>query len=513
VPRGGTRSERPWPPPLPLVVVLAVAAALRLLPLTRSHYLTGVLEYDDGVHYAAALASLHGQWPYADYAFLHPPGIVVLMAPFAALGQVLSQPVAMAAARVAVLVVGLFSVVLVWRLARGPQIARAAAAGAYAVAPAVLIAEHTVLLEPLVNLGGLLALGILLGPGGPASRPGSRAVRAAGIVLGATVAIKVFAAAYPLAIALWLVAQRRFRLALLHLAAAAGTFLVLLAPFLLRDPAATVRDVALLQLHRPAAGVPPGAARGSDLLALTAALGHRAGDLVVLAAVVAVLLAVLHLGRQPRAGLLVLLLVTGVGGFLLAPSYYSHYAAFLLPPAALLTGEVAAYAARSPTRGPRTLGMGSAGVVLAVLAAGAVRTTIATSGQGDVRAAVSRLSHPPACLFTDSASLAVAANRLRPASRACPSWVDGRAQALTLVRPGEIRDLYDGGIRRLEPWQRQIRVQLMAADAVLVRGSATTVPEWSPPTRQYVASHFLLVATSSDGPAWQLWERRGHEPP
>lgn len=493
---------------MPLVVVLALAAALRLLPLTRAHYLTGVLEYDDGVHYAAALALLHGQWPYADYAFLHPPGIVLLMAPFAAMGRVLSQPVAMAAARVAVLAVGLVCVALVWRLARGPRIARVAAAGAYAVAPAVLIAEHTVLLEPLVNLGGLLALRGLLGP----DRPGPRAVRHAGIVLGATAAIKVFAAAYPVGIALWLVSQRRFRLALLHLAAAAVTFLILLAPFLLRAPAATVRDVALLQLHRPAAGVRPGTARGSDLLQLTAALGHRAGPVVVLAVAAAVLLAVLHLARQSRAGLLVLLLAASVGGFLLAPSYYGHYAAFLLTPAALLVGELAAYAVRSPARGPRTLGMASAAAVLAVLSVGGVRTTLATHGQDNVRAAVGRLSHPPACLFTDSASLAVAANRLRPASRACPSWVDGRGQALTLVPSGETRDLYDGGIRRLEPWQRQIREQLAAADAVLVRGSPVTLPEWSATTRQYVATHFRLVASSSGGPAWQLWERRPREP-
>ncbi len=424
----------------PLLTVLALGLAFRVLPLTQPNYLTGVLEYDDGVHYAAALALLHQQFPYANFAFLHPPGIIVLLAPFAALGQILSQPVAMAAARLTMVAIGLASITLVWRLARGSDLVRAVAAGAYAVAPAVLVAEHTVLLEPLLNLGTLLALRMLL----RSNFPVERGVRNAGLVLGLTMSIKIFAAVVPVAIALWLLSRRQYRLALLHVFAAGATFVLVLLPFVLRAPSAAVRDIALLQLRRPPAGIPTGDARLSDLLQLSPAFGHPVSTVGLLLAALAIA-ATLASVQHPRARLLSLMFLLTSASFFLAPSYYTHYAAFLLPPMALLIAEAATSSAACLSRIRRGAGRVTVTALVLVLAVGGIRTSMATPAQDDIRANVRSLGHAPKCLFTDSASLAISADLLRPANSRCATWVDGRGYALTLLGPNAPADFYEGG--------------------------------------------------------------------
>ena len=487
-----------------LAGVLTLGLVLRTLPWTRPNYLTGVLEYDDGVYYAAALGLIHAQVPYADFVFLHPPGIIFLMAPLALLGQVSSQPLAMAAARVTMVVVGLATIVLIWRLTRGTTQARIAAAVAYAVAPAVLLAERTVLLEPLLNLCCVLALGVLF----QAELPGRRAVRSAGLIVGLAAAIKLFAVVYPVAIGLWLLSRRQPRLALLHVVTAAASFTLVLFPFLLLAPTATVRDVLLTQLRRPESGIPIGSARASDLLQLAPAAGHQVPSLVLLSAALAAAALMLARLTDLRTRLLSMVLLLTTAGFLLAPSYYSHYAAFLLPPAALLVGKLATASQASTSKAGRVAGRIAVACILLILALGGVRTTAQTSGRGDVRAAAARLPHRPQCVFTDSASLAISANLLRAPSIRCPGWVDGRGYALALSISGPLeKELYNGGFRRLEQWQLEIRRQLEQADAILVRGSPATLEEWSDTTRQYATDHFRPVARSSGGPPWELWTR------
>ena len=49
---------------------------------------------------------MNGLWPYRDFLFLHPPGIIVALLPFAGLGEFTSDPTGMLAARVAWLLGG-----------------------------------------------------------------------------------------------------------------------------------------------------------------------------------------------------------------------------------------------------------------------------------------------------------------------------------------------------------------------------------------------------------------------
>src|SRR4051794_29668639 len=226
--------------PSPLLAVLALGLVLRTLPWWPRHNLRGVLEYDDGVYYAASRLLLHGQLPYGDFTIVHPPGLSLLLLPAAALGDWLGDPVGMAAGRVEVLLFALANIWLVHRLASrlaAPPRAAATglvAAGLYAVMPNAVAAEHTILLEPLATFACLVAAQLLLGRDDPTPRR----LAGAGFFLAAGVALKLFAGAYVVAAVGYLLWTRRPR-ALLVLAAGGlvGTA-VLVLPFFLPDPSA-----------------------------------------------------------------------------------------------------------------------------------------------------------------------------------------------------------------------------------------------------------------------------------
>ncbi len=212
----------------PTLTIAAVALAARLTPVLRGGGLRGVLAYDDGVYYSASDALLSGRLPYRDYLLLHPPGITLVLAPFAALGRLTSDPVGFAAARLAFMGLGAVSAVLVWWVARRVTPRAGLAAGLfYAVWQPACAAERTTLLEPLVNLG-LLASLALLAPG--ASR---RRVAAAGVVLGLAVAVKAWAVVPFVVLTLWLLRRRGRGTALTYAGSGAIAAAVVCLPFLL----------------------------------------------------------------------------------------------------------------------------------------------------------------------------------------------------------------------------------------------------------------------------------------
>jgi len=97
----GDRLRSMSPASLAILTATVLALALRLFLVTRPGFLTsGTVEYDDGVYLGAALRLLHGALPYKDYAFLQPPGIVVVALPGAVLGSLTSQATGLAAARI-----------------------------------------------------------------------------------------------------------------------------------------------------------------------------------------------------------------------------------------------------------------------------------------------------------------------------------------------------------------------------------------------------------------------------
>ena len=75
----------PW-----AIAIAAIAFVIRLVPVLRGGGLFGIGNYDDGVYYAAATGLAHGLLPYKDFLLLHPPGMPLLLTPFALAAQVTS---------------------------------------------------------------------------------------------------------------------------------------------------------------------------------------------------------------------------------------------------------------------------------------------------------------------------------------------------------------------------------------------------------------------------------------
>jgi alpha-1,2-mannosyltransferase len=240
------------PPGLVTLAATVVALAIRLYLLSRLRYLTGITEYDDGVYLGGSVSLISGTLPYHGFAFVQPPGILLLMAPAALLAKVSAITNAMAVARLLTVGASAACVALVGSLVRHRgTFVTLVACGALALYPDDIMSAHTLLLEPWMNLlvlagacvafrdgrlvsprrllwAGVLfglagtvkywavlpALGLLAvclltvpdsGPGGGpaegAGRPGVKAARAVrfsgGLVAGFAVPVLPFAATWP----------------------------------------------------------------------------------------------------------------------------------------------------------------------------------------------------------------------------------------------------------------------------------------------------------------------------
>jgi hypothetical protein len=449
------------------MVVAVLALVARLAPVLRGGGLTGVLAYDDGVYYSASDALLSGRVPYRDYLLLHPPGITLALAPFAALGRLAGDAEGMAAARVAFMLVGTLSAVLVWRIASRVSPRAGLVAGLfYAVWQPAAAAERTTLLEPLVNLGLLGALA-LLGPGA-----GRRRIVAAGVVLGLAVAVKAWAVVPFLVLALWLLRRSGWRTAVSYVGAGAAAAAAVCLPFLVLAGPRMLRMVVLDQLGRPNNGVPT-VVRLASIEGLR--LSHRpvTASLATTAVLVAVLggLAVAALAwRRPATRVWAALLAGAVLMLLTSPSYFGHYGTFAAPALALLVGAgadtvLSRLAVRTPVVRPLAPALGV--VALAVLAAHVV--THAEGRRPPPESAMADQLAGARCVAADSAAALVAADVLsRDLEQGCPVVVDVTGLTYDQDR-GDLRSGSTPTARRHDPeWQRSVDRYLTGASAVLL---------------------------------------------
>jgi hypothetical protein len=141
------------PPGIVMLAATGLALAIRLYLLGRPGYLSGLTEYDDGVYLGGAISLISGSAPYHDFAFVQPPGILLLMAPVALIAKVSAPAVAMAAARLLTAAASAACVGLVGALVRHRGTAATlVACGSLALYPDDIMSAHTLLLEPWMNL-------------------------------------------------------------------------------------------------------------------------------------------------------------------------------------------------------------------------------------------------------------------------------------------------------------------------------------------------------------------------
>jgi alpha-1,2-mannosyltransferase len=323
--------------PLLLAGIAALALVTRLTPLLIGGGLGSYGRYDDGVYYAASDAFTFGRVPYRDFVLLHPPGIVLVLAPFALLGRVTSDPAGMAVARLAFVAIGALNAVLVAMLAdRWGRGAAVMTGVLYACWLPTVYSEQSTLLEPLGGTALLIALLLLVNSARPST---ARAEMISGLVLGLAVAMKIWYVAPWVAVALWLFVVRRRRAALRVIVAGALALALVLLPFFVLAGGKMFDMVVRDQLLRPQAPSSRLARLSSILGVRTFFVGHH-GELVTASvlAVLVLLIAAVGCWTEPTARVFVIVGTVNLAVLLASPSYFAHYAALTAVPAALVLG-------------------------------------------------------------------------------------------------------------------------------------------------------------------------------
>ena len=492
-------------------VVFSASVALRLVMLWRQGGLFSDIEYDDGVHLGSAVLLAHGHVLYRDQVFLHPPGISLLLLPFAWASDWLGQPATFALTRLTtVLVSAAVAGLLTYVVRRDRSWRRAVLAGGVAVvlAPSV-VAGSTLMLEPWLGLFGLLAVERLT------RRPARRIdASLAGICLGFATTIKAWGVIPLMAVAIWLLCERRNRESFRLVSAAGATIVVLIGPFLLLAGGRLLNDVAWTQLRRPPDGLQGLMARTANLLGRNA---HQSAQGHLLVALVLAGIAVLMVRAAVTPGVARLSAITlaiAVPVFANAPSFFFHYGDFFTPWAALLIATQPAFG-RSGQTVPKRLDL--AALTAATLMIGLLHQTVdlvSRQKPADVRiTSLQRTVGSHACVVSDQASLLLLADAFdRPA---CPSWLDPRGAALTELGVRQTPDFYPNGFQRLLLWQHEYVALMSHAQFLILTGEPCSHAEWTTATCRWVHQHFVRIAdVGHAGPARisiQVWQRTARD--
>ncbi|MDN5805112.1 MAG: hypothetical protein L0H26_11100, partial [Microlunatus sp.] len=321
-----------------VAAVFAVAVAVRLGSLLRGGGLYGLGNYDDGVHFAAAVGLINGLLPYRDFLLLHPPGVVLALAPFAWLSWAIGEPDAMAVARLSWILLGGVNAALCALVIR--PIGRLAAVFAglvYALMLGAVYVEHTTLLEPPATTLLLLALVItrLLGSDSGIT---TRHYVIAGLLLGLSPVLKIWGVLAVLVVVGGIVGRRGLRSGLMTLAAAVGSCAAVCLPFFLAAPDQMWRMVVVAQLGRRRA---PGSLvrRLDDITGISrwsTGVPQWTALLVVVLALLLVAFVICLIRAELR--LVAALLVSHLAIVLSTPMWFLHYAGLSAAPIALTLG-------------------------------------------------------------------------------------------------------------------------------------------------------------------------------
>lgn len=297
-------------PALVTAVGFVTALLVRVLP----GGLKGAVDYDEGVYVAAALALLDGRFPWRDFAFVHPPGVILWLVPAALAGP----KAALLIGRVLAALVGALNTVMLGRLVRGW--AGVAAAVFLGLWWETVLTDRGVYLEPLMNAAGLGALLLLH------DAPSRKRVVAAGVLCALAVGFKLLGGLW--CVIAFITCPRELRARLV--ASAVVTFAVLFLPFVALAPSEAFFELITVHSVRPPDGDLELLIRLREMFV---ARSLDATILMVLLLPFAVTGARRWLGRGVLLGLTLM-----VGLFLSMAAFWNQYDAALAPLIALLLG-------------------------------------------------------------------------------------------------------------------------------------------------------------------------------
>jgi alpha-1,2-mannosyltransferase len=520
------RRHRTWLYPALPASVLTFGLCVYMLHLPNVLY--GTNQYDDGVYMGAALRLVNGVMPYRDFVLVHPPGILILMAPIALLGHLLGANVSLALGREVTAVVAALNVILVAAVVRhrGWR-ASALAATAMACFPMAAAADSTLFLEPYLVFFSLLGLALLTSKG--TIVPGRR-VLAAGVFLGFAGVVKIWAAF--IVVAAVIVCARRARGALrtLVVGSAAGFALPCL-PFFAAAPHSFLRDIIGDQFSRAVSG---GASIGwsgrlSDFTGLNGiTIFHPDGPLAValsLAFVGLVAFTVVECRFSlVTADLMVLAAaVASVAALSLPHEMYSHYvyfsAPFLAASLAICLAEIVprlhfiAGATAKHLLAGTVVGCVAMGAVLLPQQAGYARSHLASARSATF---LNVFVPPKACILTDDIELLISADLFDPARPGCPAMTDAFG---TWLADGPAKEPAYSGTARFgstvqgpfpAKFKNEWATWLSQADYVVTLAQYSGYIPWTPTLASWFNANFHPLY---ELPHLWIYHRVGNSPP
>jgi hypothetical protein len=491
----------------------ALALLLGLFQLTLPHVLTGVLGtnlgYDDGAYVGAAVAFAHGAWPYRDFVFVQPPGIVYILSPIGLLSHITGTREVLIIARILTVLVTAANATLAGLLLRR-QGRIGVALGAFAVAlwPTAVAVDRTVELEPYLVFAVLIGALVLF----KKKRPSDRRMAIAGVIFGFAVVIKVWAV-FPILVVmacLWLCKRRV--LPLIGGLLAGGVVLSL--PFFIAAPGNFWREVIWTQLARKGIESAPSTSLGLRALMILGLRGlwwFSPSEWLAFAVLIVLIGTVVYTVIRHRGELRPFeWFVIGTPFLIVAstfdtPYLYDHYAYFPAIFIALMLGVVMPRIIADVTRANPVLRIeresgavrGHVVLVGAVLIAASGWLVASTlfyesaylSEAWNPATMIDAVTLPGSCVLSDYPSDLLVANRFISADPHCPIVVDPYGMFLVYNNGIAPNPIGPYGEALMSRW----RHYLNTADYIDMRITTSDYLPWSPSSVNWFNLHYSLV--------------------
>jgi hypothetical protein len=449
---------------------------------------------------------VHGDLPYRDFLFLHPPGITLLMSPVAGVAGIFGTPAALAAARIVTVLVSAANASLVALVVRhrGP-VAMLTAGLLFALYPAAINATHTLLLEPYVALFCLIGVNVLFKAGRMA--PG-RQVLYAGLALGFACSLKLWAA--PVVVAAMIVAAVNSRKALAALSAGVAVgFGVVCMPFFLSAPGAFISNVFLVQFKRSDAS-------SSVLLKLRALTGadgiesiHVPTFVVVAISAIFVACVLFRVVRDRRDFVpcdwcVIAAFVATTLACFATSQFYAHYSYL---PFVWIATTAALLVPRALPRGvPRTAVLFLlAALCVVALDQNARHARALLTGSFTVVGVVDEVVPPGGCLLVDVTTFSIVADRFTSADPGCPLMIDPFGEWVTHTQPHRP---YVGVYP--QSFVADFANKLNSSEFVAFAAPYSTYVPWTPELGRWFAANFDEIRHTNEV---VVYAHRQHTPP
>ncbi len=320
-----------------LFVIVIIGGCFRLANLTE---ISSWHDYDEGVHSQAAVLYIQGYMPYRDFFFTHPPLILYVLSFL----YRLNGP-NLGAGRMFSAVLSTLTIITVYFIGRksGSSITGYIASAFVAFDGYTIYNSRKIMLEPTVSFFACLSYLAFLNSIEREDR-GTKdwLMLLSGVFMGLSISTKMSGLFNWAPLFIYLVLRRDKRALCLFLFSSLASVSILLIPFLVSAQGEVIKQIFMFQVLRPPDGTP----RDERFAWMTSFLQDmitvNLGICSLIIIVLTYLITYRRSGSAPRPHVIlpILWVLSVLFMFSTAKSFYPHYIEQIIPPFALLIGNL-----------------------------------------------------------------------------------------------------------------------------------------------------------------------------